>query len=66
MLVEAQQICIILVIGEHVGVFVWNKLAIEFYPTQILSYFLTIQEHFNKALNQVSFAYLEMIRLLYM
>lgn len=45
-------------LGEHAGVPVWNGLTTEFHPTQILADFLTIQEHSNKPLNQVSFAYL--------
>lgn len=45
-------------LGEFAGVPVWNGLTNEFHPTQILADFLTIQEHSNKPINEVSFAYL--------
>jgi len=45
-------------LGEHAGVPVWNGLTNEYHPTQILADFLTIQEHIDKPLNEVSFAYL--------
>jgi len=44
-------------LGAHAGVPVWNGLTNEFHPTQILADFLTMQEHSDKPLNQVSFAY---------
>jgi ornithine carbamoyltransferase len=37
---------------------VWNGLTDEFHPTQILADFLTMMEHSDKPLHQVSFAYL--------
>ena len=40
------------------GVPVWNGLTNEFHPTQILADFLTMREHSDKPLNQVSYAYL--------
>lgn len=37
---------------------VWNGLTNEYHPTQILADFLTMREHCDKALHQMSFAYL--------
>jgi ornithine carbamoyltransferase len=37
---------------------VWNGLTTEFHPTQILADFLTMLEHSDKPLNQISFCYL--------
>ena len=45
-------------LGAFAGVPVWNGLTTEFHPTQILADFLTIMEHSDKPLHQVSFAYL--------
>jgi len=45
-------------LGEYAGVPVWNGLTNEFHPTQILADFLTMMEHSNVPLNQVSYAYL--------
>ena len=45
-------------LGAYAGVPVWNGLTNEFHPTQILADFLTMQEHTDKPLHQVSFAYL--------
>jgi ornithine carbamoyltransferase len=45
-------------LGAHAGVPVWNGLTTEYHPTQILADFLTMKEHSDKPLNQVSFAYL--------
>lgn len=45
-------------LGKYAGVPVWNGLTTEFHPTQILADFLTMMEHSDKPLNQVSFAYL--------
>ncbi len=45
-------------LGAYAGVPVWNGLTTEFHPTQILADFLTIMEHSDKPLHQVSFAYL--------
>ena len=44
-------------LGKYAGVPVWNGLTNEFHPTQILADFLTMQEHIDKPLNQVTFAY---------
>jgi len=44
-------------LGEHAGVPVWNGLTNEYHPTQILADFLTIMEHSDKPLHQVSFAF---------
>lgn len=45
-------------LGKYAGVPVWNGLTTEFHPTQILADFLTMTEHSDKPLNQVSFCYL--------
>ncbi len=45
-------------LAEYSGVPVWNGLTNEFHPTQILADFLTMIEHCDKPLNQVSFCYL--------
>ena len=45
-------------LGAHAGVPVWNGLTDEYHPTQILADFLTMMEHSDKPLSQVSFAYL--------
>ena len=45
-------------LAAYAGVPVWNGLTNEFHPTQILADFLTIQEHTDKPLNQVKFAYI--------
>jgi ornithine carbamoyltransferase len=45
-------------LGKYAGVPVWNGLTTEFHPTQILADFLTMMEHLEKPLQQVSFCYL--------
>ena len=45
-------------LAEYSGVPVWNGLTNEFHPTQILADFLTMREHSNKPLSQVTYAYL--------
>jgi len=45
-------------LAQYAGVPVWNGLTNEFHPTQILADFLTMQEHIDKPLSQVSYAYL--------
>ncbi len=45
-------------LAKYAGVPVWNGLTNEFHPTQILADFLTMMEHSDKPLNQVSFCYL--------
>lgn len=45
-------------LGKYAGVPVWNGLTTEFHPTQILADFLTMMEHSDKPLQQVSFCYL--------
>ncbi len=49
---------IVEVLGEYAGVPVWNGLTNEYHPTQILADFLTMMEHSDKPLHQVSFAYM--------
>lgn len=44
-------------LGKYAGVPVWNGLTDEYHPTQILADFLTMMEHSDKPLHQVSFAY---------
>lgn len=45
-------------LAKYAGVPVWNGLTTEFHPTQILADFLTMMEHCDKPLNQISFCYL--------
>lgn len=45
-------------LGAYAGVPVWNGLTTEFHPTQILADFLTMMEHTDKPLSEVTFAYL--------
>lgn len=45
-------------LAEYSGVPVWNGLTNEFHPTQMLADFMTMMEHIDKPLNQVSFAFL--------
>lgn len=45
-------------LAQYAGVPVWNGLTNEFHPTQILADFLTMMEHSDKPLNQISFCYL--------
>jgi ornithine carbamoyltransferase len=44
-------------LGKYAGVPVWNGLTNEFHPTQILADFMTMMEHSDKPLHQVSFVY---------
>src|SRR5210317_545759 len=45
-------------LAAFAGVPVWNGLTTEFHPTQILADFMTMLEHSDKSLKQISFAYL--------
>lgn len=45
------------VLAEYAGVPVFNGLTNEFHPTQMLADVLTMQEHSDKPLSQISFAY---------
>lgn len=45
-------------LGAYSGVPVWNGLTTEFHPTQILADFMTMTEHCNKPLSEISFCYL--------
>jgi ornithine carbamoyltransferase len=45
-------------LAQHAGVPVWNGLTNEFHPTQILADFMTMMEHFDGPLNDISFCYL--------
>jgi ornithine carbamoyltransferase len=45
-------------LAKYADVPVWNGLTNEFHPTQVLADFLTMIEHTDKPLSQVSFAYL--------
>ena len=45
-------------LAEYAGVPVWNGLTNESHPTQILADFLTMSEHVEKPLSQVTFAYI--------
>ncbi|MCE1200538.1 MAG: ornithine carbamoyltransferase [Bacteroidia bacterium] len=44
-------------LAKYAGVPVWNGLTNEFHPTQILADLLTMMEHSDKPLHQISFAY---------
>lgn len=45
-------------LGAYAGVPVWNGLTNEYHPTQILADFLTMEEHSDKPLSQISFCYM--------
>jgi len=45
-------------LAQYAGVPVWNGLTNEAHPTQVLADFMTMMEHSNKPLNEISFAYL--------
>ena len=45
-------------LAEYSGVPVWNGLTNEFHPTQILADFLTMSEHSEKPLKDITYAYL--------
>ena len=45
-------------LAKYAGVPVWNGLTNEYHPTQILADLLTMREHCNKPLSQITFAYL--------
>lgn len=45
-------------LGEYAGVPVWNGLTDEFHPTQILADFLTMNEHTEKDITDISYCYL--------
>jgi len=45
-------------LGEHSGVPVWNGLTNEYHPTQVLADMMTMMEHCDKPLSQISFCYL--------
>ena len=44
-------------LGKYAGVPVWNGLTNEFHPTQILADLMTMIEHSDKPLHQISFVY---------
>jgi len=45
-------------LAAYAGVPVWNGLTNEFHPTQILADFMTMLEHSDKPLKEISFCYL--------
>jgi ornithine carbamoyltransferase len=45
-------------LGKYAGVPVYNGLTDEFHPTQMLADVLTMMEHSNKPLNEITFAYM--------
>ncbi|NUT41150.1 MAG: ornithine carbamoyltransferase [Thermoactinospora sp.] len=45
-------------LAAYSGVPVWNGLTDEWHPTQMLADMLTMQEHSDKPLSEISFAYL--------
>ena len=46
------------ILAKHAGVPVWNGLTNEFHPTQILADVLTMTEHSDKHLREISYCYL--------
>jgi len=46
------------ILGKYAGVPVWNGLTNEYHPTQILADFLTMMEHSDKSLSEISFCYM--------
>jgi len=45
-------------LARHSGVPVWNGLTDDWHPTQMLADFVTMEEHSDKPLREVAFAYL--------
>ncbi len=45
-------------LAEYAGVPVWNGLTDEFHPTQVLADFMTMIEHSDKKLSDISFCFL--------
>jgi len=45
------------ILAEFAGVPVWNGLTDEFHPTQVLADLMTMKEHSEKSLNEISFCY---------
>jgi ornithine carbamoyltransferase len=45
------------ILGQYAGVPVWNGLTNEFHPTQVLADVLTMMEHSDKPLEQISYCY---------
>lgn len=45
-------------LAQYAGVPVWNGLTNEAHPTQVLADLLTMMEHSDKPLHQISFAYI--------
>jgi ornithine carbamoyltransferase len=45
-------------LAKYAGVPVWNGLTNEFHPTQVLADLMTMMEHSDKPLHQVTFSYL--------
>jgi ornithine carbamoyltransferase len=45
-------------LAEYAGVPVWNGLTNEAHPTQVLADLMTMMEHSDKPLHEISFAYL--------
>jgi ornithine carbamoyltransferase len=46
------------ILAEYAGVPVWNGLTDQFHPTQILADVLTMTEHSDKHLSEISYCYL--------
>jgi ornithine carbamoyltransferase len=46
------------ILAEYAGVPVWNGLTNEYHPTQILADILTMREHSDKPLSDISYCYL--------
>ena len=46
------------ILGKYAGVPVWNGLTDQFHPTQMICDILTMLEHCDKHLNEISYCYL--------
>jgi ornithine carbamoyltransferase len=46
------------ILAEYAGVPVWNGLTNEYHPTQVLADILTMREHSDKSLTEISYCYL--------
>ncbi len=46
------------ILAQYAGVPIWNGLTDEFHPTQILAYFITMQEHIHKPLSETAYCFL--------
>ena len=45
-------------LGQYAGVPVWNGLTNEFHPTQVMADLMTMMEHADRPLNEITFTYM--------